>query len=210
MTGFLIAAAILLFFALILWLPVLVDFRFEKAFFLKIKIGAVPLFSLDGDKPGKPEKKLHREKTKKEKKPKEEAKTEPNFIKQLFEKKEFSEAVRLLLGFANRVFHKLKWLLRRFRAERIGLRIRVASDNAADTAVRYGAVCAAAYPVLAFLDSVSDIRLKQIDITADFNTDQPEFAASGRIRTRIVYLLIFAAGALIEFLKFRKQVEKNE
>ena len=93
-------------------------------------------------------------------------------------------------------------MIRRLRVE-----IRVASTDAAQTAVEYGAVCAAFYPLLSFFDNIANVKMKQINVTADFDSGRPQFSFSAIVKLRIINLLIMAFGVFSEYTKFKTRNE---
>lgn len=67
---------------------------------------------------------------------------------------------------------------RGFRLEELRAKVLVASDDAADTAIRYGAVCALLSPVQAFADAVPKRKKNEkkilVGAECDFLADKPE------------------------------------
>ncbi len=63
----------------------------------------------------------------------------------------------------------------------IRLRIIVASEDAAQTAVDYGRVCAAVYPLEAALECLTHVRRRRVVIIPDFTKTQGEFEGDIRL-----------------------------
>ena len=122
-------------------------------------------------------------------------------------KKPKSDAEGEITAFVKALILRIKNQLRHIRITRLCLGIKVAADDAALTAIYYGAVCSAVYPILSLLDSLSNIALKQIDIRADFESTKPDFAFSARVKLRLFFLLAAALAALSEFNKFKTRNE---
>ncbi len=207
MKGLWIAAGILAVLALLACLPVAVELRFQKELFVTVRLAGVKVFSIDPKKQKKPQKES-KEKPPKQEKDKPE---KPKFFKELKDHYGFSGAVSRLFELARAILLKFKKLLRHLTFDKLELALAVAGDDAAETAIRYGQVCAAVYPFLELLNTASNVTLKKIDITADFSGDtgtlQAAFAVT--VKARILFLTFFAAGALLEFIKFKKQVEED-
>ena len=116
-------------------------------------------------------------------------------------------ALSEITSFIKALILRIKKQLRHIKITRLCLGINVATDDAALTAIYYGAVCSAVYPILSLLDSLSNIAFKQIDIRADFESAKPDFAFSARVKLRLFFLLAAALAALAEFNKFKTRNE---
>ena len=130
-----------------------------------------------------------------------------NPFKKLNREKGFRVALSEITSFIKALILRIKKQLRHIKITRLCLGIKVAADDAALTAIYYGAVCSAVYPILSLLDSLSNIALKQIDIRADFESAKPDFAFSARVKLRLFFLLAAAVAALSEFNKFKTRNE---
>ncbi len=69
---------------------------------------------------------------------------------------------------------RIFWLLPRARVKKLRIVSISAGDDAADTALRYGAVCAVLYPLISYLQSLTRVRKKAVDtcITCDFDATE--------------------------------------
>ena len=102
-------------------------------------------------------------------------------------------------------------MIKRFKFRHFCLDLTVASQDSADTAIEYGGICCAVYPVLSLLESTADFKMKQINIDADFNKTQPEFQISFSVTTRLIYWITAAISAITEYYKLqRRECENNE
>lgn len=195
MVVFLIIAAILLCIISALLLSVVsVDISFFGEFELTVKLAGITVYK-PKEQPAEP-----KEEIKKEPKPDTE---KSNFFQKIKEKRGFAGAVKELFYFADTCFKKIRKLLKHIKIKKLFLDIIVASSDAATTALEYGAVCSCVYPVLSFLTSAADVKLKQVNIKSDFNAFNPDLSFSLSARLRIVYLLIAAAGLLSEYNNFK-------
>ncbi len=116
-------------------------------------------------------------------------------------------------------------ILRRFarhiRLDELRFRVLVASDDAAKTAVEYGAVCAAAGAVRSVAEGMRRVALHRVrvEVECDFLAESPEvdaeFCVSIRV-WRLALIALFASRPLVEALelikayKFYKKEEKQD
>ena len=105
------------------------------------------------------------------------------------------------------MLERLKGSFKHIAVRRLCLDIKVSSGDAAATAIEYGAVCAAVYPVLSFIDSTANVKMKNINISADFNSGDSDFGFSVIVRVRIIYLIVMAFGVFSEYNKFKTRNE---
>ena len=203
MTALIIIAAIIILITALLFLPVSLFLSFNGDFSVKIKLGGICVFNSDNTKPedGKPEKNTKPEAEKADSGEKQ------NLFTALKAKLGFTGAVKEILYTVKSALVKIKKQLKKITVKRLTVDISIASDNAAKTAVEYGAVCAAVYPLLSFLESTADIGIKQINVSSDFNSQKPHFSFSAVVRLRIIYLIIAAFAAFCEYNKFKTRNE---
>lgn len=162
--GILLAAVILLVAALLL-LPVRIRFSagLGKPTLTQVKL---LFFTFDlGGSDGKKKRKKQDEPT--EKKEKKEKKSLSHVVETV---EQTVQLIRLSLD-------RVVWLLGRFKVKRLYVRAVCAGDDAADTAMEYGLVCAALYPLIGFLEANMriDPRVRRLEIGCDFDATQPEF-----------------------------------
>ena len=134
-----------------------------------------------------------------------------NFFKKLSNEKGFFEAVKYCARFLGIILKKFMWLIKRFKFKKFKLEIIVASDDAANTALEYGGVCSAVYPIVSLLESNINLSLKSINISADFNKIKPEIKTSASVTTRLIFWIVALMAVFNEYLKLkRKESENNE
>ena len=73
----------------------------------------------------------------------------------------------------------------------------------------YGTVCAAVYPVINVIDQNTDLGIKKVNIYTDFDKLSPEIEASVSLKTRLIYAVIAAATLFFEYLRIKKESDKN-
>lgn len=194
MTALIIIAAIIILITALLFLPVSLFLSFNGDFSVKIKLGGICVFNSDNTKPEAENKKA-------------DSGEKQNLFTALKAKLGFTGAVKEILYTVKSALVKIKKQLKKITVKRLTVDISIASDNAAKTAVEYGAVCAAVYPLLSFLESTADIGIKQINVSSDFNSQKPHFSFSAVVRLRIIYLIIAAFAAFYEYNKFKTRNE---
>ena len=201
-----IIGILLLIIAGILFLPVKVFIEFKEEFFLKVNFFGIKIYQLkpEEEKPQKTDSKGY----KKSEKP---AKSKPeNLFLILKEKNGFSGAVKEIMAFALDCLTHIKTLLRHIKIKRICLDITVASPDAAKTAIDYGTVCSAVYPVLSLIDNIPNIEFRKIDVKSDFNSSESSFTFSLTVRLQIFFMLIAAFKIYKEYKNFIMRIEDNE
>ena len=192
---------------LILFLPVNAFISFKDEFYIKIKLAGIKLFEVPTKK-DKP-----KENTKKS-----DSQNESNsaldkaqglfdFLK---EKYGFFGAVKKLLVFFKDILTHIKKLLSHIKIKNINVKITVSGEDAASTAIEYGKVCSAVYPVLSFLDSFEKIEFKKIDINSDFSENKKEFEFSLKLKLQIIYMLIVAFKIYSNYKNFTLKENYNE
>lgn len=196
-----IIIGLLVFVSLILFLPITVKITFKENFIIKVMFSGIKIYELDTSKP-KPESKdiKHTEtvgETKENKK--------PNIFEKLKEKYGFTNTIKILFSFANDLLTHIKKLLRHIKINKVILNLSVTGDDAAATAIEYGAVCSAVYPVLGLLSSVAQIKYKSINVSADFNSNKPQLDFKLNVSSRVFYLLIAAFKAFKEYKNFTEE-----
>lgn len=205
MTALIIIAAIIILITALLFLPASLFLSFNGDFSVKIKLGGICVFNSDNTKP---ENVKHEKDTKPEAENKKaDSGEKQNLFTALKAKLGFTGAVKEILYTVKSALVKIKKQLKKITVKRLTVDISIASDNAAKTAVEYGAVCAAVYPLLSFLESVANIGIKQINVSSDFNSQKPHFSFSAVVRLRIIYLIIAAFAAFCEYNKFKTRNE---
>lgn len=199
-TALIIIGVILLLLAAVLFLPISVNIKFKDDFFLKFRFAGIKFFEIEPKKDIK--KKPSADKMSDKKAENEVVTASKRIFSTLKEKYGFSGAVKEILRFANDVLSHIKSLLRNIRIKRVCLDITVAAEDAALTAIEYGAVCAAVYPVTAALSICAKIGLRQINVRSDFEGKQPDFWFEATVSMNIFNLLIAAVKTYSEYKKF--------
>ncbi|MBR7143289.1 MAG: DUF2953 domain-containing protein [Clostridia bacterium] len=103
----------------------------------------------------------------------------------------------------------LAWVCRRFRVTLLRLDVAVGTPDAALTARRYGAVCAAVYETLGLASILTSLRTARVNITADFLSEETRVDFAMEFRTRFGFMLLFAGKLLGVWLLATKAKKKE-
>ncbi len=185
---YIIGAIILLLFAVLL-LPFKVQLAFLEDFSFKVKF----LFFTVYKPKEKQEKKVAKQQPQEKKQ---------SLFQKLKDKKGFIGAVKEVFVFLSEVLGHIKYLFRFIRFKNVRFNLNVTGDDAAETAINYGIVCSAVYPVLSFFDSIAKVKYKKIDIKSDFDSKESDFSFSLDISLQLLFLLISGFRIYKEYKKF--------
>lgn len=97
----------------------------------------------------------------------------------------------------NTAFTELKWLLKNIKFSQLSVDVSVSASNAALTAIEYGAVCAAVYPMTSLISTVLETQFKNISVSSDFSGEKSTFLFTGSVRCPLIF-------AIIAYVKFEK------
>ena len=191
-----------------------VELFYEDTFEVWVQVLFIKYRLLPGHESKKPkkEKKPEEEEPEEEKPPEEkkEESTGDNFVVRFYKEQGFDGTIR----FIGDVLHALNTMLgdilkRSFVVEKLFLRLVVAKQDAAQTALTYGKTCAAVYPALGYICSQLIVRRYDADIRPDYLANESSAAMRFRISLRPIKitnaLVRFAFRALIAFLKAKRR-----
>ncbi len=190
-----ILAALLLLIAAVLLLPVSVYLEYNNDFFFKVKFAGIKVFEPKKTKSQNTQKTDTKVKEKKEN----QFKTSFEILK---DKKGFSGAVREIFTLLKDCLKHIGFLLKTLKFRKVEFNLTVATENAAKTAIEYGALCSAIYPTLSFFDSIANVKYKKINVKSDFESEKPSFDFSLIINLQIIFLIITAFKVYKEYKKF--------
>lgn len=209
MTFIIIFAIIVFLLLLLLILPIEIDLSFNNEFSIAIYYGKIKVFNSKKEKTVK----VINEKQKVKKENKEEPKKE-NKLKELFNKKRNQDGtistLKYFLGVLLETLKQLVWFIKKIDFKHFVLNLTISTDDAAKTAIEYGTVCTAIYPILSLLTANSNLKLDKVNISADFDKTAIDFSISCSIKIRVIYLVIAAIKVFIKYKKFIKEGIKNE
>lgn len=154
---------------------------FDEGVFITVKVAGFTLYRYPRNIGDKVKKNLKRESKQSEGK--------NGFFGQLKEKHGFIGAIVFILKIVKNTIARLGRVVSRIRIDVLHIDLTVASDDAAKTAIIYGQVCSALYPVVALLDSKNHISDKKVNVSADFGCINPDLKVNIKVHTRAIYLL---------------------
>ncbi len=202
MTALYIILGIILFFVIILALPVNVYSEYKESFILYVRWLFVKIYIYPPA--DKKKKKPKKEKAPKEEKPKEEAPAEDpqppkekgeNFIKTFYNNQGVNGIIELISNIAKKLGSGLKGIGRSFYIRRLWLRINVADGNSANTAIKYGKMCSAVYPAMGYILSIVHSKNCSVKVQPDFLGGKTEGAFS--LHLALIPLKLINAGIVM-------------
>ena len=198
MTTLIILGVIFLILAFILCLPINVFLRFDNELFIKVKLAGIKIFDSN-----------QKETKEKKPKPQETEKKKENALKTFFsklsEKYGYLGAVKKVINLIGKMLSHIKKLLRHIKIKKVILNLVVVGVDAAATAVEYGAICSAVYPLFSFLDSCAKVDFKNINVISGFEYKESFFDFSLVCKLRIIFLLIALIGIFKEYKNFSEE-----
>ena len=141
------------------------------------------------------------EKAKKRKKTKKKDKSFTGVLKEYAASKKKTELFFEIIEYIKIVLKKLKKLLKHTRFTNAVLDIIVATSDAADTAILYGKVCSAVYPLIEILDSALKFYPNSISVKTDFSSEKMKFLLSGVFKIRVIHILGFVLSTAFSIIK---------
>ena len=180
MTGLLIFAGIVLFFILLLSIPVVLDLEYLDLFkcrvswlFLKFNI-----YPQDESKKNKKKKEPKKKEDVPKERPAEEKPQEikenkkDNFIKTFYDNQGIIGIIDLIKNCASYLGKFSKGFLKSIYITKLFINISVTESDAAKTALRYGKICQEVYPPLGFICSSCHVKNYKVNIWADYCGDK--------------------------------------
>jgi uncharacterized protein YxeA len=190
----LIILGIVLVILILLLIPVSFSLSFNENFDYTLKYGLIKI-PLD---------------SKKTKTDKREEKKE-NYFKKLFREKGFDAAFSELCFYAKIFLENIFYLLKKIKFKIFNLKISVGGADAAKTAISYGVVSSAVYYVLGFIDSNVCLKIKEIDISSNFNSRTTKAEFNFKASLRLIYAFFIAFALIKIILEFKnKELVSNE
>ena len=120
-----------------------------------------------------------------------------------------SETLKKGTEFLKGALTRVKKLLPHIKVRDLRIKISVSGNDAALTAIEYGAVCAAVYPFLSWLYSVLNIKAKQIDVISSFENNESYVHFHIKLCSSAIWLFIAAYGVYKEYTKLTEE-QSNE
>lgn len=223
MTALYIIFGIVLFFIVVLSIPIVLDMEYGDVFKLKVSWLFVKINILPKDESKKKPKKEKKPKPEKpqEEKPAEEktvvdAPKKDNPIKIFYEDQGVLGIVELVNNVASYLGKFSKGFLKSIYIKKLRIRIWITEGDAAQTAIKYGKFCQMIYPPLGFICSSCHVKDYDVNIRADYCGDKTkgEFETKVALIPRSVInagiafvfrLVVRLVKALLVYLKAKKK-----
>ena len=175
---YIITGVLLLLFLLMLF-NIYIYADYNNELFLSLKVAFIKIKLL----PQKPEKKKTKPKTKKEK-PEKKEKQKSFDLKKYVKQKGVSGILNIVKSISKLVSGTLKDLFSKITVTELMIDIKVAGDDAGDSAVKYGRVCAVLFPALKLITDVVRVDRYEVNVNPDFS-DEPENLAKAKVTAKI-------------------------
>lgn len=210
-------------------LSVVVHFEFDKDMKLKITYAGIKIFSITPESEKKPtkkqtkkaeEKKLDKDakkaaddikKTAKEEKKDaqkaEDTAEKPKKQKAKVNNQDFSEKIELVKTMLSSASSPAKRLFKRIRVTDVYVDVIAGGEDAQQAALNYGKLNWAINGVLGNLDALLTLKVKKVNITVNFNSEEPEYYVSCKAKLRLGTALDCAIWFLFNIVK--KTVKNN-
>ena len=199
MTALYIILGIIAFFVILLSIKFAVTVHYEgdvavSIKWLFIKINILPK---QEKKPKKEKKKKEKKKEKKEEEPKKEDETvkEPkkkkgdNMFVRFYKNRGVDGVVQLLKDAVAALGGMFGRIGRAFTFEELYIDLKIGGADSADTAIKYGEVCAGAFPAMGLFVNKARVKKYSIDISPDFIYNKTEARLHTQISVRPVKLI---------------------
>lgn len=200
-TAMYIVLGVLFILLFLLFLPVGLTFYADGKFTAKIKYAGIKVYEFDSEKQEKKKKKTSGSNKKSENK---EDTPDKSVLKSVFKEKGFAGGLKTICHLLKEVLSSVFGLLRHFKGKNFDLSVTVASDNAATTAIEYGTVCAALYPLLELLFSAIDFKDKRVDVSSDFGCTNPDLKFDAQMSVKLIFCLTHIVSILKTYQKLKK------
>lgn len=185
MTALYIILGIIAFFIILLSVKVVVTVHYED----EVELSVGWLFLKVNILPSHDEKKPKKEKKPKEEKPKEESeiikepkkKKQDNMFVRFYRNRGVEGVVQLLKDAAKAVGGMFKRIGRAFLFEELYISMTVGKGDSAQTAIKYGETCSAAFPAMGLIVSTMRVKKYNLEINPDFICGK----SSARLHTKV-------------------------
>lgn len=224
MTGWIIFGSVVLLLVLLFTRPVKVTVIYDANPEVTVKLLCFTIFRIPA--PPKKRRKPKKQKKKKRKQQPESEDTEENGTKEQspteagksqkppkakLSMPEFD--LEMIVDYVRSASPPIKRLFKKIKFRNLYIDWVVGSDDAAKTAIKYGACCAAIYPLMEWLTTYFDVIPKEVNIEADFSAEKDDIfvycTVSLRISTALGcgFWLLFRMAKT--FLKYNSKNSKN-
>lgn len=213
-----IALYILLGLLILLLLPVGARARYNGECRITVRYAGIPVWRYTPEKAARRQARAEQARKRPSKKASKKAaqkskEQKPSPVKEITERlrrEGAGAAIAYLRDMARLVTGTARRLLRALRFGRCSIQVAVATADAADTALRYGRLCAVAYPAQTLLLENLHIRRLDLDMRPDFRREEDAVWADIRLHTLPLRMIAAAIGTLIAYMRMMIQQEKKK
>ncbi len=236
MLGWIIFGSIVLLIVLLLWQSVKATLCYENGKVdLKVKFLFLTLFPLKPKKSKKSKKKKQkvgsreqqtrpesdttaergsgeanhaeenaRESEKKQENPKKKTASNP-----IIQGKSLDFDLEMIMDFVRSASPPVKRLFKKIRVRNLYIDYVVGTDDAAKTAIKYGTICAALYPLIEWLTTYFSVQAQEVNIEADFSREKDDAFAYCEVKLRVGTALGCALWLGVRVLKTYMKYNKD-
>lgn len=174
-----------------------IAFSYKEHLSLKVKY-LITVFNSEKDKKVKS--------TKKKSSKKQEKRVSP--IRKLEEYFKSYDSTIAFFELLKELLVKFSKFLKNVRVFNTQIDLTVAGEDAASTAIKYGACCAVVYPVFTLLSKTVKFTPKSINVTSDFTAERFSLRIYTDLSVKPIYVIIFALSLAFSYIKLR--IERNK
>lgn len=160
-----ILLGIVLFIALVMFIPITLRASYKEEFWCAVYIGFVKLQLVPAKPKKEKKKKKAKKQTQKTEQPKKATEKKPSLIK----KYGIEWLLNLIKKIAELAVSALQDFFSHILVKKLSLSISVAGDDAADTAIKYGKYCAVVYPAVGTIVRAVKCKGYGVDINPNFS-----------------------------------------
>lgn len=209
MTALIVIAAIILFFAFLLFMPLVFYADFKGKLFLSVRYLFVKIRLLP-EKPKKPKKKKSAKKAEKKAEAKKENETSKK-LKEVLKKTGVGGFIEIIAELAKIAGRGTMGVVRHIVISRLDIEIRNGGEDAAQTAINYGYISAALYPAVSvILNNVKKYKSACVQIFPDYESRDTTVKCSVRLKIKLWWILSAAMKTLWALMKELMKLKKQE
>lgn len=151
-----------------------------------------------------------KKKQSKEKASKSDKENVPDSFERLKKERGLSGAISDVIDVFKNVIDKFKTILKHLRINPFFVKIDVGSEDAALTAIEYGAVCSVVYPFAGLLSSETKLKDPRIIINADYDNNIANIEFKIGFKIRLIFLIFAATKFFFSYTTEKFFAEKNK
>lgn len=135
-----------------------------------------------------------------------------NFLKKLFDENTFLDFLQMIISFLKTIFKQIRFFLKHIKVKKFKINVVVSSKDASTTAINYGVVSTLIYNFVKYIDSITNLKIKQINISSDFEGTKSKFDFYAKIYVSPLFLLVIGVVITKKYIELtnRKGSAVNE